>query len=71
MNKADIARRMARESGVTKAEAADRLDRVVHRILLNLRQGRKSTLPGLGTFAPGDAGAEFERERKEGDAALD
>lgn len=71
MKKADIARRMARESGVTKAEAADLLDGVVHRILVNLRQGRRAALPGLGAFVPGDAGAQFEREEKDGDAARD
>lgn len=63
---------MALESGVTRAEAADRLDRMVHRILSNLRQGRKTELPGLGTFLPGEAGARFEQERKDDDApALD
>lgn len=62
MKKEEIARRLARESGLTQAEAADRLDRVVHGILSNLRRGRKATLPGLGTFTPGDAGARFERE---------
>ena len=71
MKKADIARHMARDAGVTRAEAADRLDRVVHRILLNLRHGRKTSLPGLGEFVPGESGAGFERERKEEDAALD
>jgi integration host factor subunit alpha len=68
MKKVDIARRLARESGVSKAEAADRLDRVVHRILSSLRQGRTAKLPGLGTFAPGTEGARFEREPKDGDA---
>ncbi len=62
MKKEEIARRMARESGLTRAEAADRLDRVVHGILSNLRRGRKTALPGLGTFTPGDEGARFERE---------
>jgi nucleoid DNA-binding protein len=69
MKKAEIARRLARESGVTRAEAADRLDRVVHDILSSLRQGRKATLPGLGTFTPGGGGTRFEREGKGGDAA--
>lgn len=69
MKKAEIARRLARESGVTRAEAADRLDRVVHEILSSLRQGRKATLPGLGTFMPGGGGTQFEREGREGDAA--
>jgi nucleoid DNA-binding protein len=68
MKKAEIARRLARETGVTRAEAADRLDRVVHEILSSLRQGRNATLPGLGTFMPGGSGTRFERERKDGDA---
>jgi nucleoid DNA-binding protein len=69
MKKAEIARRLARKSGVTRAEAADRLDRVVHDILSSLRQGRKAILPGLGTFMPGGGGTRFEREEKGGDAA--
>ena len=62
MKNAGIVRQMARESGGTPAEAADRLDEVVHGILSNLKQGRKATLPGLGTFTPGSEGARFERE---------
>jgi len=63
MKKSDIARRIARESGVSRAEAADRLDRAVHDILRNLRKGRRSPLPGLGKFSPGPAGEVlFERE---------
>jgi nucleoid DNA-binding protein len=67
MKKAELARRLARESGVTRAEAADRLDGVVHEILSNLRHGRKASLPGLGTFTPSGAGTRFEREGKDGD----
>jgi len=62
MKKAEIARRMARESGVTQAVAADRLDRVVHEILSNLRRGRAASLPGLGTFTPDGKGTRFDRE---------
>jgi nucleoid DNA-binding protein len=62
MKKAEIARRMAKESGVTRAQAADQLDSVVHDILQSLRHGRKASLPGLGTFTPGGAGMRFERE---------
>jgi len=69
MKKAEIARRLARKSGVTRAEAADRLDRVVYEILSSLRKGRKATLPGLGTFMPGGGGTRFEREGRHGDAA--
>lgn len=50
MKKSEIARTMARRSGVTPAEAADSLDRTVHQIVTNLRNGRSSPLPGLGVF---------------------
>jgi len=39
---------MARRAGVTQAEAADRLDCVVHEILVRLRRGQEANLPGLG-----------------------
>jgi nucleoid DNA-binding protein len=63
MKKPDIAKRMARRTGVSRAEAADRLDGVVHQILANLRQGREARLSGLGIFRHGpDGGVIFERE---------
>jgi nucleoid DNA-binding protein len=63
MKKPDIAKRMARQSGVSEAEAADRLDRVVHQILSNVRKGKEASLPGLGRFKQGpDGKVVFERE---------
>jgi nucleoid DNA-binding protein len=56
MRKAEIAKRMARSAGVSEAEAADRLDRVVRQILENLRRGRPALLPGLGEFRTGPDG---------------
>jgi nucleoid DNA-binding protein len=53
MTKNDLARRLAKQSRLPKAVAADQLDRVVHDILKNLRQGKPVSLPGLGTFTPG------------------
>ena len=53
MKKSQIAKKLARRSGVSKAEAADQLDRVVHKILSSLRHGQSAPLPGLGTFVPG------------------
>jgi nucleoid DNA-binding protein len=53
MKKAQIAKKLARRSGVSRAEAADRLDRVLHDIVSNLRNGQSAPLPGLGTFVPG------------------
>jgi nucleoid DNA-binding protein len=63
MKKPEIARRMARQSGVTRGEAADRLDRLVREILGGLRQGKPARLPGLGCFRAGvDGRVIFERE---------
>jgi nucleoid DNA-binding protein len=69
MNKPEIANSMARRSGISRAEAADRLDAVVRQILADLRRGREAALPGLGSFAPGPGGTiAFRREgRRRGD----
>ncbi len=65
MKKAEIAKRLARQAGVTNAEAADQLDRVVHRILSQLRKGKPAPLPGLGRFTPGPKGSyRFEDEKR-------
>jgi len=67
MKKQDIASRLARRSGVSKAAAADQLDRLVHDILSKLRKGQPASLPGLGTFLPGPRpGFRFEDPRSGG-----
>jgi len=53
MKKTDLAARLAKDSSITPARAADELDRVVHDILKRLRDGKEVSLPGLGTFQPG------------------
>ncbi len=55
MNKDDLRDQLAREAGISPADAADQLDRVIHRILKNLRRGKP--FPGLGRFLPGSAPA--------------
>ena len=65
MKKPEIARRLARQSGVTEAEAADRLDRVVHEILTGVRNGQQPSLPGLGRFRTG-ADGKLRFQRSEG-----
>jgi len=66
MKKSAIAARIARQSRVSKAAAADELDRVVHKILTRLRSGRPAALPGLGTFTPGqELNFHFDPPRKE------
>ena len=48
MKKLEIAAQWARESGVSEAEAADRLDRAVCQIVAQLRKRREAALPGMG-----------------------
>ena len=64
MKKNHLAKRLAKQSRTSTAAAADRLDRVVGRILKNLRNGEQADLPGLGTFIPGAKPAfHFDRPR--------
>jgi nucleoid DNA-binding protein len=53
MKKQDLAVRLARKARTSRAAAADRLDRLVHEILAELKKGNRVSLPGLGTFSPG------------------
>jgi hypothetical protein len=59
MNKEQLARRLAKESGISTAAAADQLDGILFSILRRVRQGRSASLPGLGTFLPGAKPAFF------------
>jgi len=65
MKKTDFARFLARRSRVSTAAAADQLDRMVHDILTQLREGKPVSLPGLGEFTPvGKAGFKFRVRQK-------
>jgi nucleoid DNA-binding protein len=64
MRKKDLAREVARKTGVTRGEAADQVDRVVNTILHKLRSGESAKLPGFGQFRNGpDGKIEFREER--------
>lgn len=61
-----MAKRMARQAGVTEGEAADRLDGVVRHILSALRKSGEADLPGLGRFTRGSDGTvRFERSGRD------
>ena len=63
MKKPELAKGLALESGLTEAEAADRLDRVVNEIIAKLRRGQPAPLPGLGKFTQrSDGKLAFQRE---------
>lgn len=66
MNKSDLAKRLAKQTNLSKAAAADRVDRVVHQIIVKLRKGQPVRLPGLGSFRPGEKW-KFQFDRKPGD----
>jgi nucleoid DNA-binding protein len=61
MKKEELAKRLAKESGISTAAAADQLDGILSGILRRVRQGHSACLPGLGTFRPG-AKPEFHFE---------
>ena len=63
MKKLEIAKRLARHTGVSRGEAADSLDRIVRQILSDLRHGKEASLPGLGRFVHGpDGRVSFEAD---------
>ena len=67
MNKSELATRLAKQTHLSKAEAADQLDRVVHEIVFNLRNGKPTRFPGLGSFCPGEKwGFRFDAEIPQG-----
>jgi len=53
LNKADLVARVARESGLTKADVLRALDGVLDVVGRALRRGDKVTLVGFGTFSVG------------------
>jgi nucleoid DNA-binding protein len=67
MNKSDLANRLSRQKRLSKAAAADEVDRVVHQILVDLRKGQPAQFPGLGSFTPGEQWRfQFESSRGAG-----
>ena len=67
MRKQGIAARLARKARLSRAAAADRLDRIIHDILAELKRGNPVALPGLGTFTPGDRiNFEFDGKKSKG-----
>lgn len=53
MKKRDLAREIARSTGVRSGDAADQLDKAVAQIVTALRRGQKARLPGIGVLRPG------------------
>ncbi|HLG95032.1 MAG TPA: HU family DNA-binding protein [Bryobacteraceae bacterium] len=53
MKKEQVTRRLAKETHIPTAAAADQVDRIVSELLAKVRRGQSVSLPGLGTFQGG------------------
>lgn len=53
MNKAELVARVARETGLTKADVLRVLDSILDTVGRSLRRGNKVKLVGFGTFSVG------------------
>ena len=51
MRHGDLEKQLARESGLSRAEARDELAEAVRQVLGSLRKGKATDLPGVGQLA--------------------
>lgn len=56
MKRKQIAKKLARQTGLSKSAARNEVDELVHDILHRLRQGRPVSLPGVGKLLGGGRG---------------
>ncbi len=65
MKKQGLARALAQKTGITRAEAADQVDRLVADILQQLRSGECADMAGIGHFGRDSEGRiHFREENK-------
>ena len=67
MNKSDLIDSIAKESGLTKADATKALDGTMEAIKKALKDGETVSLVGFGTFAVKDRAARTGRNPKTGE----
>ena len=51
MKREDLAKTLARQTGLSKTEARNEVDELVHNILDKLRRGHQVKLPGVGKLS--------------------
>lgn len=66
MNKGDLISNVAKEAGLTKAQAGEALDSVLNNITSCLSNGDKVTLIGFGTFSTSQRSARTGRNPRTG-----
>jgi nucleoid DNA-binding protein len=52
MKREELAKKLAREAGLSDSAARDEVDELVRTILYKLRLGQKVKLPGVGKLVP-------------------
>ena len=67
MNKSDLVTEIAKESGITLAQANLALNATMETITHAIKQGEKVTLVGFGTFSIADRKARIGRNPKTGE----
>lgn len=66
MNKAEIVARIAKDAGITKADANRAVDALVDNVTRALKKGDKVTLVGFGTFTVAKRRARNGRDPRTG-----
>jgi len=66
MNKAELIARIARDSGLTKADSLRAVDALLSNVTRCLKRGEKVTLVGFGTFLVGRRRARAGRDPRTG-----
>ena len=66
MNKGELVDSIAKQSGLTKADAAKALDATLDAVTGTLQTGGKVTLPGFGTFSVSQRSARTGRNPQTG-----
>jgi DNA-binding protein HU-beta len=67
MNKAELIDKMAKDAGVTKAQANDALDSFTNAVVATLKKGDRVTLVGFGTFSVSERSARNGRNPQTGE----
>lgn len=67
MNKAELIDKIAKDSGITKAQANEALDSFTNSVVGSLKKGDKVTLVGFGTFSVSERAARNGRNPQTGE----
>ncbi len=66
MNKAELIDKIAKDAGITKAQANDALDSFTSSVVASLKKGDRVTLVGFGTFSVSERAARNGRNPQTG-----